>query len=259
MQRSEAYSRRIIENISDVVTVVDQQGIIRWMGGAAEQLFGATGERLRGIPSMSLVAEHDRTAVRTATRYAFDHPGESRRIEFAIIRDDGALVTCEVVMKAVTDLGDETMLVVGARDISERKRHEEAIAHARDAALEAVKLKSAFLANMSHEVRTPINIIMGYTDLVAEYLNEHGDNSQSRIPERYRTRGPPPVAHHRRDSRLLQAQFEIARNDARDDQAGAAARAAIGADGSRRRGQAAHFGLRQRGSRTRKSGVTNIA
>jgi signal transduction histidine kinase len=82
-------------------------------------------------------------------------------------------------MKAVTDLADEVMLVVGARDISEHKRHEEALAHARDLALEAVKLKSAFLANMSHEVRTPINIIMGYTDLVAEYLTERGDNSQA--------------------------------------------------------------------------------
>jgi signal transduction histidine kinase len=46
---------------------------------------------------------------------------------------------------------------------------------ARDAALEASRLKSAFVANVTREIHTPLNIIRGYADLMAERLTELGD------------------------------------------------------------------------------------
>jgi PAS domain S-box-containing protein len=52
-------------------------------------------------------------------------------------------------------------------EIEERKKTEGALAHARDQALEASRLKSQFLANMSHEIRTPINGIIGSLDLLS--------------------------------------------------------------------------------------------
>ena len=44
----------------------------------------------------------------------------------------------------------------------------EALALARDAALEASRLKSMFLANMSHEIRTPMNGVIGMTRLLLD-------------------------------------------------------------------------------------------
>jgi signal transduction histidine kinase/HPt (histidine-containing phosphotransfer) domain-containing protein len=49
----------------------------------------------------------------------------------------------------------------------ERKRAEK-LAAARDAALEASRLKSLFLANMSHEIRTPMNAVIGMTRLLLD-------------------------------------------------------------------------------------------
>jgi PAS domain S-box-containing protein len=53
-------------------------------------------------------------------------------------------------------------------DITERKRAQEEMQKAKEAAEAANQAKSAFLATMSHEIRTPMNGIIGMTDFVLD-------------------------------------------------------------------------------------------
>ncbi len=55
-----------------------------------------------------------------------------------------------------------------SRDITEKKRAEEALHCAKGAAEAASRAKSEFLANMSHEIRTPMNGILGMTELALD-------------------------------------------------------------------------------------------
>lgn len=59
-------------------------------------------------------------------------------------------------------------------DISEHKRAEEALRHAKQEAEEANRTKTEFLANMSHELRTPLNAIIGYSEMLQEDLPNLG-------------------------------------------------------------------------------------
>jgi PAS domain S-box-containing protein len=122
-------------------SIVGQPGSVVWPSEAAYREIGATiGPRLAR--------------------------GEQVEVECGVRRRDGSTFLCRMLARAVDPSHPSrggTIWVV--EDITERKRLDEALAHARDAAEAASRAKSAFLANTSHELRTPLNGLLGLAQL----------------------------------------------------------------------------------------------
>ena len=55
-----------------------------------------------------------------------------------------------------------------------RKEYEDQLIAARDKAVKANKSKSEFLFNMSHDIRTPLNAIMGFSDMAIKRIDDKG-------------------------------------------------------------------------------------
>src|SRR5881392_2477014 len=81
------------------------------------------------------------------------------------------------------------LLVLAMEDVTERRRAEEEVAKAKEAAEASSKTKSLFLANMSHELRTPLNAILGYSEMLLEEAAERDLDEFSSDLEKINTSG----------------------------------------------------------------------
>jgi len=92
---------------------------------------------------------------------------ERCELTLRILRPDGEMRWLEHLCQPVQDAAGNCLgRRASNRDITERKRTQEALAQAKELAEAASRAKSLFLANMSHELRTPLNAILGFTQIL---------------------------------------------------------------------------------------------
>jgi PAS domain S-box-containing protein len=87
------------------------------------------------------------------------------RFDWAHRKMDGEVFPVEVTLTPVT-VAEKPVLLAVWHDLTERKRVEDALLEAREAADAANQAKSDFLSNMSHELRTPLNGVLGYAQIL---------------------------------------------------------------------------------------------
>ena len=88
-----------------------------------------------------------------------------------IRRRDGSVIWIEENARAVTDAEGQFLFYEGTvEDITQQRESEDATRRALTETQEAARAKAAFLAAMSHELKTPLNAILGFSDLIQQEL-----------------------------------------------------------------------------------------
>ena len=128
-RQGEARFRSLVAHASDLITVLDGEGVVTYQSPSIERVLGYRSHEVEGRRFDRLLVESDRPLL--AQLIALDGPGEAEghTIECSVLHRDGTPLTFEVQH---TDLlHDEHVhgIVLNSRDVSERKAFEEQLAH----------------------------------------------------------------------------------------------------------------------------------
>ena len=160
--------RLMVESVTDAaIVMLDSEGrIVSWNTGA-QRIKGYSAEEIVGqhfsrfYPPADIASgtpQHDLDAAAIQGRF---------EVEGWRMRKDGSMFWANVVFTAIRDpAGNARGFAKLTRDLTERRQVEQTLTLAKGAAEKANLAKSEFLSSMSHELRSPLNAILGFAQLM---------------------------------------------------------------------------------------------
>src|SRR5712692_3443828 len=170
LRETEERFRRIAENASDLIALLDPQGRRVYVNPAYDGLFGEH-KAMIGSDSFDDVHPEDRERVQQSF---FDtvHDGKGRRTEFRFLLPNGEERHIESQASAVFDTYGEVALVVRvSRDVTERRKTYEAL-HARDLQLQEAQA----VANLGIWERDVLKDLSTWSDQLYKIFGVRRDN-----------------------------------------------------------------------------------
>ncbi|MFC3959027.1 histidine kinase N-terminal 7TM domain-containing protein [Halovivax cerinus] len=157
-RRAERRFRALIENVSDVITVVDATGTITYQSPAVEDALGYDPDELVGTAVIDVVHPEDRDDARRTVAELLDRPGEMARFEYRLRTADGSSRVFDGVLTNLLENDFVDGIVITFRDVTSRKRREEQLVTQNE-------YLDEFAEIVSHDLQGPLMSIKGNADL----------------------------------------------------------------------------------------------
>jgi len=158
LRRSEKRFSRLVENSSDVITIINENARFEYVSPSASDILGYEPHELTGEPIFNYAHPDDRQDAMEQFFAAIDKPGTEPVVQFRFRHPDG---TWPVLESRGRNLLDDDVIdgfVVNSRDITELKERERELER-RNQRLRNIK------KTLSHDISDPINVARGATDL----------------------------------------------------------------------------------------------
>ncbi|MDW7731544.1 MAG: ATP-binding protein [Methanolobus sp.] len=173
--------RTIFENIHDVYFETEMDGRIITMSPSAKEHLGFELEELIGHEASGFyVLPQERTSLLEKLK----REGSVNNYVLRLKTKDNEVIYASVNAHAIPGSDDMPEKIAGiARDVTELKKIEKMQVEAKLLLENAACVKKDFVSTINHELRTPLSLIMGFSDVLLNHLKE----PLSRTQEKYVT------------------------------------------------------------------------
>ncbi|HUS11553.1 MAG TPA: response regulator [Pyrinomonadaceae bacterium] len=184
LQRSEELYRLIAENTSDLICMLDAKANFLYVSPSYKEVLGYSIGDLLGQSVFSLVHPDEREMAQERFGKSFDG-GHPENLEWRFQHKDGSWKVFDAVENWIyDDQGKPQRAVIVSRDLTERKRAEEALRNSEDQLRQAQKLEAVgqLAGGVAHDFNNILTVITGYSDILIRKTAE-GDPNRSKIEE----------------------------------------------------------------------------
>jgi PAS domain S-box-containing protein len=179
LRRSEERFRSLVQNASDIITIIEADGTIRYVSPALERVTGYHPEERVGTSIFSAVHPDDLERASSIFTEILKTPGVHQPLEFRVSHKNGSWCYLEHVVNNLLYEPAVKGIVVNSRNITERKKAEEELREANRRLKELGVLKADFTAMVAHELDTPLAVIRGYVEMLATGELEPAEQSRA--------------------------------------------------------------------------------
>jgi len=166
LQQREDHFRSLIENSSDLITVINQEGFIRYQSPSAERILGYRPADLVDRSAFELVHPDDLTRARAAHQRAWRDPAPRTPVEYRFRHRDGTWLVLQSIGRRMAAVeGGESLIVVNSRDVTTHKQLEIQLRQA-----QKMELVGRLAGGVAHDFNNLLLVISGHRELL-----EHGD------------------------------------------------------------------------------------
>ncbi|MDE3075096.1 MAG: PAS domain S-box protein [Chloroflexota bacterium] len=150
LKKSEARFRALTENVSEIITIVDRDGIISYVSPSAQRVLGLSLQGPVGQGIFEHVHPDDAPTVKTALEQAMTNPGASGPLEIRVRHRDGSWRIMEALARNLLDDPAIRGLVVTSRDITQQRQAERELHRAQRRVREAEERLRRDIAELLH-------------------------------------------------------------------------------------------------------------
>ena len=155
LTHSEEYFRAVTENASDIITILEANGTIRYESFSVERVLGYKREELIGRDVLELVHPDDKANAENTFAEGLQKPGIPLSIRVRYLHKNGTWRILEVIGENLLDNPALGGIVINSRDITEREQAEQALKQTTEELTRSNSDLLQFACGDSHDLQEP--------------------------------------------------------------------------------------------------------